>query len=176
MFSNLRLNNQLYILHKDATPFVETGTVTNVTAPMPQLPSVVGQPMLYTVDVTVKVNDQLRTFQKLPANLDVADFAGNGNIFISSSKEGINAEVQAMRQRSMDVLASVDYHQGVIAVCDKIEQELNPEKAQKAAQQAEIEQLKSQVATMSHDISELLKQNKDLINQLKAGTSEGTNK
>lgn len=156
-FSQLRLNSPIYILHKDATPYVECGQVTNVTAPMPQVGMVpnIGQQLNYTVDITVKVGDNTNVYQKLPANGEVADFQNNGNVFISCTREGINAEVQAMRQRSADVLASVDYHQGVIVVCDKILQQINPEVAEKAQQQAEIASLKNQINSLMGLIEEM---------------------
>lgn len=56
-FQNLRVNNQFYILHKDGTPFVETGSVVGVSAPVPeaaQQPMMFGQPMRMVVDITVK--------------------------------------------------------------------------------------------------------------------------
>ena len=52
-FQNLRVNNQFYILHKDGTPFVETGSVVGVSAPVPeaaQQPMMFGQPMRMVVE------------------------------------------------------------------------------------------------------------------------------
>lgn len=156
-FSQLRLNSPIYILHKDTTPYVECGQVVNVSAPMPQLGVLpqIGQPVNYTVDVTVKVGDQTSLYQKLPAGGDVADFACNGNVFLSCSREGVNAEVQAMRQRSADIIASVDYHKGVIDICDKILEQINPEVAEKMQQQAEITSLKEQITSLMGLIEEM---------------------
>lgn len=156
-FSQLRLNSPIYILHKDATPYVECGQVVNVTAPMPQvgmLPQI-GQPVNYTVDLTVKVGDMTSLYQKLPANGDVADFANNGSVFLACARDGINAEVQAMRQRSADIVASIDYHKNVIGVCDKILQQINPEVAEKMQQQEEIKSLKEQISSLMGLISEM---------------------
>lgn len=38
MFSNLRANSQIYILHKDASPYVEIGSVVSVSQPQPKFP------------------------------------------------------------------------------------------------------------------------------------------
>ena len=105
MFGQLRINNPLFVLNRQGTPKLEIGTVASVTAPMPQLGSI-GQPTMYTVDVTARINDQNITYQKLPANVDVADFAGNGNVVVACSREAMNSELQAMRQRSVDVVKS----------------------------------------------------------------------
>ena len=171
MFGNLRANNIFYVLHKESTPYLEKGTVVSVSAPMPQLTQLngIGQPTLYSVDVTVKINDNTTTFQKLPANLEVADFAGNGNIVVASSRSAMNSELQAMRQRSVDIVKSVDYHNGIIQVCDKILQDLNPEEAEKAAQQQEINTLKQQMSQMSQGMADLMRMNKELMEQLKDG-------
>ena len=72
MFQNLRTNSQIYILHKDAKPYVEAGTVSGVTAPKPRYPSAmppIGQlpQMDMVVDVTASVNGKPTTFQNLPA-------------------------------------------------------------------------------------------------------------
>lgn len=67
----------------------------------------------------------------------------------------MNEEVQAMRQRSADVIASVDYHKGVMEVCDRMLQQLNPDAALKAQQQAEISDLKKKINSLMGMIAEL---------------------
>lgn len=166
MFGQLRINNPLFILNKQGSPSLEVGTVVSVTAPMPQLSSV-GQLTMYTVDVTARVNDQNVTYQKLPANTDVADFAGNGNVVIACSRESMNSELQAMRQRSVDIIKSVDYHNGMIQAIDKIIQDLNPEEAEKLALQKEVTDLKGQMLQMSQSVNALLEQNRQLMEQIK---------
>lgn len=126
---------------------------------------------MYTVDVTARIGDQNVTYQKLPANLDIADFAGNGNVVIASQRSAMNAELQSMRQRSVDIVKSVDYHNGLIQTIDKIIQDLNPEEAQKQAQQEEINTLKNQMSQMSQNMAEIMKMNKELMEQLKAERS-----
>ena len=166
MFGQLRINNPLFVLDKQGSPSLEIGTVVSVTAPMPQLSSI-GQPTMYTVDVTARINDQNITYQKLPANMDVADFAGNGNVVVACSRESMNSELQAMRQRSVDVVKSVDYHNGMIKAIDKIIQDLNREEAEKLALQKEVTDLKGQMFQMSQSVNALLEQNKQLMEQIK---------
>ena len=103
-FQNLRVNSQFYILHKDGTPYVEVGAIAGVSNPVPDgtQPVMFGQPMKMVVDITVKVGEQTVTFQKIPAGADIADanFPGGGNMVISGSRESMNSEVAAMRNRS----------------------------------------------------------------------------
>ncbi len=165
MFQNLRTGNQVFILHKDGQPTIETGSVVSVSLPMPkyQVPPVFGQTQEMVVDVVVKVNNVDNTYQKLPATADIADFGSSG-LVISTSREAMNAEVLSLKNRSIDAINSVDYHKGVIEGCDIILSGLNPEYAERQQQQAEINDLKSQMA-------ELMKMNKELIARLDSETS-----
>ena len=154
VFSQLRINNQVYVLHKDAPPTAEVGCVVNVTAPMPKFNSIQpGQSINYTVDVTLRIGDQTFVYQGLPANGEVADFAANGNVLLSCTREGLNAEVDAMRQRSADAISeqSITYHKNVVAACDAIHEKFNPE----TAQQKELEYLRGEVTELRALIREL---------------------
>ena len=165
MFQNLRSGNQVFILHKDGRPSMETGTVVSVSMPMPkyQVPPVFGQPQEMVVDLVVKVNNVDTTYQKLPATADIADFGSSG-IVISTGREAMNAEVLSLKNKSIDTINSVEFHKGVIEGCDIILAGLNPEYAERRQQQEEINGLKAQMA-------ELVKMNRDLMTRLESGTS-----
>ena len=127
-FQNLRNNHQIYILKKDVIPTLEIGKITNVSVPVPKY----GNTSMYNdliIDVTADVDGKTTSFQKIPANSEIADF-GN-NIVIATSKEAMNNEVASMKQRSLDILNSVEQHQSIIKGCDEILQMLNPEIAEK---------------------------------------------
>lgn len=147
MFSNLRPNSQLYILHKDATPYIEIGQVVSVSQPIPRYQTNnFMAPQELVVDVVVNVNGNNITLQKLPANLDVADQGSiNGSLFISTSKESMNNEVTSLKQKSQEIINSIDYHKKVIQDCEVLLQRLNPEFAEQKQQKQEIDNLKAQV-------------------------------
>jgi hypothetical protein len=160
MFQTLRVNSPIYILHKEGTPYVETGSVVSVTNPMPKFPMTTTpmQPFGTTemvVDVVANVNGQQHTFQKLPANKDVEDSIIN-KLTISTSRDAMNAEVSALKQRSIDHINSVDYHQSVILGCDKILESLNPEFGEQMRRDKELADLRVQVAEMSGVLRELM--------------------
>lgn len=159
MFSNLRTNSQVYILHKESSPYVEVGTVVSVSQPVPKFPmnNFMGQQEL-VVDVTVKINDSTVTLQKLPAGLDIADQGINGNMVITTSREAMNAEVDALRQKSLGILNSVDYHKKVVQDCEILLQTLNPEFAEQRQQKQEIDTLKAQMSEMMLGMRELMAQ------------------
>lgn len=159
MFSNLRTNSQVYILHKESSPYVDVGTVVSVSQPVPKFPmnNFMNQQEL-VVDVTVKINDSTVTLQKLPANLDIADQGINGNMVITTSREAMNAEVDALRQKSLGILNSVEYHQKIVQDCEVLLQRLNPEFAEQRQQKQEIDALKAQMSEMMSGMKELMAQ------------------
>lgn len=168
MFKSLRPNNQIFILHKDK-PALDIGTVISVSMPVPKYPvqPMFGQPQEMVVDVIAKVNNQDVTYQKIPANLDVADFGNNG-IVLSDNKEAMNSEIMCLKQRSVDIINSVDYHQNLISKCDKLLTNLNPDLAEKQAQKDRIDSLESQVLA-------LVEMNKQLMARLSPETSKTEN-
>lgn len=167
MFQSLRPNNQVFILYKDRA-ILETGSVVSVSTPMPKYPvqPMFGQPQEMVVDIVVKVNNQDITYQKIPANLDIADF-NNSNIVLSDNREAMNSEIISLKQKSTAIINSIDFHKEIILNCDKILSELNPEFAEKQQQQLEINSLKTQMGEMTKSITELMAMNKKLISQLK---------
>ena len=76
-------------------------------------------PQELVVDIVVRINGTDVTLQKLPANLDVADQGtANGALVITTSREAMNAEVDSLRQKSLGILNSVDYHKKIVQDCE----------------------------------------------------------
>ena len=154
-FQNLRNNHQIYILKKDVIPTLEIGKITNVSVPVPKY----GNTSMYNdliIDVTADVDGKTTSFQKIPANSEIADF-GN-NIVIATSKEAMNNEVVSMKQRSLDILNSVEQHQSIIKGCDEILQMLNPEIAEKQRQEQENKALREEINSLKEMFSEFINQ------------------
>lgn len=169
MFQSVRPNSQIYIFHKGDKPYLEIGTVSTqpVVKPKYAVPPTFGQPQEMVVDLNVKVNGTSITYSGLPAQLDIADSFSNGeSIVVADSKEAMNAEILSLKQKSTDIINSVDFHRNLIANCDKILSDLNPEFAEKQAQREEIESLKSQMGEMTKTLGELMNTNRLLIEQL----------
>lgn len=150
MFQNIRKNSQVYILHKTGKPTLEIGIVQDVSNPMPRYPmspqSLYAPPEM-AVDITVAVGDRTVPYQKIPINADVAEIVGEGSV-IATSREAMNAEAMSLKQRSVEAINSVGYHQDVVAACDGILNTLNPEFAERRKQQDEIGELKQQIAEL----------------------------
>lgn len=116
-------------------------------------------PQELVVDVVVNVNGNNITLQKLPASLDVADQGtANGSLFISTSRESMNTEITSLRQKSQDIINSIDYHKKVVQDYEILLQRLNPEFAEQKQQKQEIDNLKAQMSEMMNGMKELMAQ------------------
>ena len=157
-FQNLRNNHQIYILHKSAIPTLEIGKITSVSVPVPKY----GNTSMYTdliLDITADVDGKPTNFQKIPANSEIADF-GN-SVVIATNKEAMNSEVMSMKQRSLDIINSIEQHQSIIKGCDEILQVLNPEIAEKQKQEQENKALREEINSLKEMFSEFMNQFKN---------------
>lgn len=167
MFQSVRPNSSIYVLHKGDNPRLETGYVANQPIPKPkyQMPHTFGQPQEMIVDLVIKLNDNSINLNSIPANLDIADSYSNGeNIVISDSREAMNSEILSLKQKSVDLLNSVNYHKSLIVQYDKLLSDFNPEMAEKQAQQQEIASLRNQMNEMSKNMALLIEQLKNKEN------------
>jgi hypothetical protein len=171
MFQSLRPSSPIYILHKSDKPVFEEGCVTNVTTPRSKYgvtPTFVSNPQEQVVDITARVNDVVVNYTNLPATLDVADsFIGNDSIVISDNRDAMNSELMNLKKKSEDIINSVDYHKELLSCYEKIIQQINPEIAEKQKQKDELAALRTQVSSLSNNVSELVEANRLLIEQLK---------
>lgn len=176
MFSGLRTNSLFYILEKGERPVLKVGQVSSVSNPSPkygQYPTtpMFGQQMETVVDVSVKVGDETMEFKQLPSNLSIANLGQN--VVVSENKDAMNAEVEAMLRNSRGILESVSYHESVIASCDSILRELNPQLAKEKAQEEKIVGLEDQMGKLSVALSSIQEM---LAQALNSGANANKNK
>ncbi len=129
-----------------------------MSVPMPKY----GNTSMYNdlvLDITVDIDGKVTNFQKLPANNDIADF-GN-SLVIATSKEAMSSEVSSMKQRSMDIINSIEQHQSIIQGCDEILQILNPEIAEKQRQEQENKALREEINSLKEMFSDFMNQFKN---------------
>lgn len=177
MFQSLRNNQQFYILTKGANPRLDIGMVTAVTQPVMKFPNMqqIGTQPEYVVDVTVNVNGAAQQFQKLPAAKEFADF-GVGNMFVSMSRDAMNAEIGNLKKMSEDHLRRVDEERAKISIYESILQQLNPEYAEKQRQEQEIATLKTQVTQIAQGYSNMESMMSQLLAKLDGETKPSKNK
>lgn len=169
MFQSVRPNSQIYILHKGDNPRAEVGYAVNQPTARPkyQLPVALGQQQEFVVDVVVKTNDQTYNFNNLPAQLDVSDSLSNGeSLIISDSRDAFNSELVNLKQKSLDIANSRDYHLDLANKYEKILTDINPEFAEKQEQKKEINTLKEQIDSLTKNMNAVLETNKALMERL----------
>lgn len=161
MFQSLRQGSLFYILEKGETPKLKVGQVVNVSQPQakfntsfPLPPN--GAEMI--VDISVKVGNDTIDIKGLPSTLSIANFGANGCV-VSESKEAMSAEVEAMLRTSQQAIDSIPYHQRVLASCDGILRELNPQFAKEKEQEEKIGTLETKMTSMETSLDEI----KDLL-------------
>lgn len=167
MFQNLRVNSTLYLLHRGSNPSLECGQVVNVSPIKTIYKTVPNMPYpqpVQVIDFVVNINGQNVNLQEIPANANIADDIKTG-MLITGSRDEMNTEVLTMKQKSEDVLKSVEYHQNFLRVCDQMLAMLNPEFAAKQQQEQEISALKGQMSNMDKNMQEMSKNMADLIAQ-----------
>lgn len=174
MFSALRQGSTVYILRKGDKPVLQIGQVTAVSDPAPKFSTmpVYGQPPQTTVNVTVKVDDNSMTFEKLDSGLSLVTYPSE-NTVVATSREAMNAEVENMLRTSQQVLDSIPYHESVLASCDGILRTLNPQFAKEKEQEEKIGSLEKKMSGMENTLSDI----RNMLNMaLNGGGASGSRK
>ncbi len=157
MFQSARVNQPIYILYKESVPRIEIGSITQVTQPVYKFPTApqFGQMQEQVVDVFANVGGAQRQFQQLPANKESANYVSNGNVFVTVSRDAMNAEIATLKNEAVGIINRVDEERQKIVKYDEILMQLNPEYAENQRREQEIATMKNQMATMASDNAEL---------------------
>lgn len=155
MLSALRPGTPVYVLYKNEPRFA-VAKVSQVSNQYPNLgyqqPLIPGNNV--AVDIMIEVDGKTETYQRIPMNSTIAEFPDKG-VLISETREGIINEVNAIRSASQTAIDQVDAHKRVIASCDQLLFDLNPQLKKDQEQAQEIATLKQQLAGMSDQIAAL---------------------
>lgn len=149
MFSALRQGSTIYILEKGDKPVLKIGSVISTTSPTNYNYLNMG-----TLDINVKVEDNVLEFKQLPASLNIANY-NNGNTIISESKEQLCQEVENMIRNSKQIINSIPYHEVVITEGEGILKQLNPQFAKQKDQEEKINNLETKVGSMESKLDDI---------------------
>ena len=154
MFQGLRQNGLFYILEKGEDLKLKVGQVVSVSNPQPKYNQFgyTAQPEM-TVDVRVKVDEEIMDFKQLNAN---ASIANSGSVIVSDSKEAMSAEVEGLLHTSKGIIDSISYHQKVLASCDGILRDLNPNFKKEKEQQEKMSMLEDEVVGIKGTLNEMM--------------------
>ena len=161
LFKELKQNYPVYILDKQTVTFTQ-GKVISVSLPrmnvgngtMPMMPPSSTTAML--VDVTIEADGRTATYS-IPENLAVT-YAGS--TVLSTDREGISREIEAMRATAEQVLSSVDRQKEILDKTQSLLAELNPAYKEKKETDERFNRIEG-------DMSEMKSMVRDLLNKLK---------
>lgn len=160
LFKDTKAGYPIYLLDKDGVKATQ-GKVVSVSTPRVQTPQVGAFPQnplaaSLVVDVTIEADGTTRTYT-IP---ETSTITYAGNIALSTEKESILREVQALKTASEEALSKVEAHRQTIENCNKVLEEWDTTFAEKRRQDERISGIETAVQNIG-------KQLKDFIEQFK---------
>lgn len=157
MLSGLRQGTPVYVLYKNEPRFAvgKVAQVSNQYPPQfnfqqPLNPSTMGM----MVDLSIEVDGKTETYPRIPINSLIAEFPDKG-VILSETRDGIVNEINVIRNASQTAIDQVDLHKRIIASCDQLLLDLNPQLKHEQEQAGKIAKLEEQLAGMSDQIAAL---------------------
>ena len=150
MLSGLRQGAPLFILYKNDLKSA-IGEVVSVSpyvaGPGEPAPALTPNGFQRLVNISATVDGQNVLFKRVNGDAAIADQYVDG-ILISETRDGILNEIAAMRSNSARALEQVETHKKIVAECDRLSMELNPQLRKEREQAQEIASLKNDIAEL----------------------------
>lgn len=157
MLSGLRQGTPVYVLYKNEPRFAvgKVAQVSNQYPPQfnfqqPLNPNTMGM----MVDLSIEVDGKTETYPRIPINSSIAEFPDKG-VILSETRDGVVNEINVIRNASQTAIDQVDLHRRIIASCDQLLLDLNPQLKHEQEQAGKIARLEEQLAGMSDQIAAL---------------------
>lgn len=157
MLSGLRQGTPVYVLYKNEPRFAvgKVAQVSNQYPPQfnfqqPLTPNNIGM----MVDLSIEVDGKTESYPRIPINSAIAEFPDKG-VIISETRDGIINEINVIRNASQTAIEQVDVHKRIIASCDQLLLDLNPQLKHEQEQAGKIASLEEKMAGMSDQIAAL---------------------
>ena len=106
------------------------------------------------VDVTVEADGKTATYA-IPENLSIT-YAGN--MVLSTDREGLSREVEAMKNAAEQILSSVDRQKDIVEKSSALLAELNPAYRDKMQTEERFGEIESSVSEMKEMLSNFIKE------------------
>lgn len=152
-FKDIKQNYPVYILDKHEFQIIQ-GKVTAVSFPRVEMNQKTGRTEM-VVDVTVEADGKTATYA-IPENLSVT-FAGN--FVLSTDKQGLTSEVEALVASAEQIIASVPRANKIKAEAPAMLASLNPVYKEKQ----ETEQRFGKIEGSISEMKELMKQQQEMM-------------
>lgn len=158
MLSGLRQGTPVYVLYKNEPRFAvgKVAQVSNQYPPQfnfqqPLSPANLGTMM---VDMTIEVDGKTEPFTRIPINSSIVEFPDKG-VVVSETRDGLVNEINVIAGASRAALEQMEAHKRVIASCEQLLLELNPQLKHEQEQAGKIAGLEEKVAGMSEQLEAL---------------------
>lgn len=152
LFKDIKQNYPVFILDKANVTFTQ-GKVVSVSFPHldNSNPLVMGKTV---VDVVIEADGKSATYS-IPENNTMVSA---GNLVLSTDKDGIIREVEAMKSSSEQYLKSIDKQQEVLEKSTSLLAELNPEIKAKQESEKRLTNLENSMKELKGMFAEFMKE------------------
>lgn len=157
LFKDIKQSYPVYILDRQNLTLTQ-GKVSQISFPHVDSTKVTfgnsNQPMV--VDVTIVANSKTATYT-IPENLGITE--AGPNLVLSTERELLSREIEAMRSNAEVILNSVDKQKQIISKADELLSELNPSYKEKIQYEERFKSLESNMSDIKNMISRLFNNN-----------------
>lgn len=155
LFKDIKQNYPVYILDKQNIKFTQGKTVSVSFPRMENTnPMAMGKSVL---DIVIEADGKNATYA-IPENVGIV-YAGD--IVLSTDREGIAREIEAMKTSAEQALASVDRQKAILEKSTKLLAELNPAFREK-------QEYEQRLSKMENSIGELKEMLSGFMNKVKS--------
>lgn len=161
LFKDLKINYPIFILNKQEVSLIQ-GRVVSVSFPRMDINQSINKTEM-VVDVSIEVDGKTATYV-IPESLSVT-YANN--LIISTDKQGLLNEVEAMKNNAEQVIASVDRQKEILEKSNALLSELNPIYKDKREADKRFSQIENSVKEVRESISDIRSMMQGLIKEFK---------
>ena len=152
LFRDLKQNYPVYILNKQELS-LQQGKAVSISFPRLDLNPKSGKSEM-VVDVCIELNGKTGTYT-IPEGLSIT-YAGD--LVISTDRNGLLNEIEAMRSISNQVLSSIEQHKKILSKTSELLEELNPEYKEKQETEKRFNTIEQSVNELKDMMSNFIKE------------------
>lgn len=175
MLYGLRQGAPLYVLYK-GEPKLEILEVVSVSNPVPQFPTyTAGIPSAQPsriVDIQARRGSETVKFEKVPADVVIADFGPTSGIVLSESRDAILAENDALMKAGERAVEAHPHNVHVVEECKKIAMQLNPALAQEQQNLQRLNTMEQRLDGLTNGMTNLEGLLSEVRSLLKSGNTK----
>lgn len=152
LFKDTKQNYPVFILDKQNLSFTQ-GKVTGTGFPRMEMNPKTGKTEM-VVDVTIEADGKTATYA-IPENLSVT-YANN--LVLSTDKQGLTNEIEAMKSTAEQILASVDRQKEILEKSKTLLSELNPVYREKQETEKRFSKIEDSISRMEEMMANFIKE------------------